>query len=110
MFAINNNGDDMKKIIFVCVMILLIFLACSEDENDVMSNGIITGVDSWEYLCCGGYFIDINSSTYRFRLLPAGSNVIRENPIFPIYVKLDWAIEDSLCLGDEVRVFKIQLR
>lgn len=102
----------MKKILFAGIFSLLIFTAssCDEDESDFMSKGVISGIDFRECSCCGGYFIDINDSTYRFKSLPAGSDVIGRNPKFPIYVLLDWAMEDTLCLGDEIKVFRIALR
>jgi len=100
----------MKKIIFAGVFIILIISSCSTDENEFMSNGTISGIDFRKCSCCGGYFIDINDSTYRFYTLPTGSEVTLENPVFPIYVKLDWAKADTVCLGDEIKVLNIKLR
>jgi hypothetical protein len=100
----------MKIIIFTSVFIILIISSCSTDENEFMSNGIISGIDFRKCSCCGGYFIDINDSTYRFYTLPTGSEVTLENPVFPIYVKLDWAKADAVCLGDEIKVLNIKLR
>ena len=100
----------MKKIIFAGIFIILIISSCSADENDNMSDGIITGIDVRECSCCGGYFIAIKDSTYRFYTLPAGNGVELENPVFPIYVKLEWAKADTVCLGDEIKVLTIKLR
>lgn len=105
-----QDGDVMKKIIIAGVFIILIILSCSTVENDGMDNGTITGVDIRECICCGGYFIDIRDSTYRFFDLPAGSNLNLTNAKFPIYVKLDWVKADSTCLGDEIEVLNIKLR
>ena len=74
-----------------------------------MSKGTITGIDFRECVCCCGYFIDINDSTYRFFTIPTRSDVSLENPVFPIYVELDWTIADSVCLGDEIKVLNIKL-
>jgi hypothetical protein len=100
----------MKKILLAGILLFIIVLSCNENENDFMSKGVITGIDFRECSCCGGYFIDINDSTYRFKSLPANSQMIIDHPVFPIFVKLDWAMEDTLCLGDEIKVFRIDLR
>lgn len=100
----------MKKIIFAGILLFIILISCTEDDNLFMSNGIITGIDIRECSCCGGYFIDINDSTYRFYTIPAGSDVQLENHNFPIYVKLDWAKADTVCLGDEIKVIRIGKR
>jgi hypothetical protein len=82
------------------------------DEQDYMSNGAITGWDLRDCMCCGGYFIDIDidKATYRFSDLPAGSSINLDNPTFPIYVKLDWAKIPNSCLGDEIKVLRIEKR
>jgi len=100
----------MKSIIFIGVILFLGVPSCSEDGSEFMNNGTITGIDFRECVCCGGYFIDINDSTYRFFTLPANSEVSLDNPVFPIYVKLDWAKADTVCLGDEIKVLRIQKR
>lgn len=100
----------MKKTIFVGILLIIGILSCTEDENMFMSNGVITDIDFRECSCCGGFFIDINDSTYRFFTIPEGSNLSLENPVFPIYVKLDWAKADTLCLGDEIKVLRIEKR
>ncbi len=100
----------MKKIIIVGIFLILGFSSCTEDANEFMSNGVITGWDPRMCMCCGGYYINIDSSTYRFYRLPDGSKIDLENPTFPIYVKLDWAKADNVCLGDEIKVLRIELR
>ena len=110
IFTINKFGDVMKKIIFAGIFLILIILSCTTIENDNLDDGIIKGVDVRECSCCGGYFIEIKDSTYRFYTLPAGSEVKLENPVFPIYVKLEWAKADTVCLGDEIKVLRIKLR
>jgi hypothetical protein len=100
----------MKRIMLVGIFLIIGFSSCTEDENNYMNNGTITGVDFRECACCGGYFIDIKDSTYRFFDLPGGSDVNLQNPIFPIYVKLDWAEADTVCLGDEIKVLRIEKR
>lgn len=102
----------MKKMVYfgIFFLIFICFFSCSEDKGEYLSNGTITGVDVRECSCCGGYFIDINDSTYRFLSIPSGSDLLLVNPVFPIEVKLDWAKADTVCLGDEIQVFRIKLR
>ena len=100
----------MKRMMFFGILLLMCISSCTEDENNYMNNGTITGIDFRECACCGGYFIDINDSTYRFFNLPSGSEIKLDNPIFPIYVKLDWAKADTVCLGDEIKVLRIARR
>jgi hypothetical protein len=92
------------------LLILAIVFSCSLDEQDYMSNGTITGWDLRDCMCCGGYFIDIDKVTYRFSDLPAGSSISLVNPTFPINVKLDWAKIPNSCLGDEIKVLRIEKR
>ena len=100
----------MNKIFLLMVIIFFGLLSCTDDNGNYMDEGTITGIDFRECSCCGGYFIAIKDSTYRFKSLPAGSNIIADNPKFPIYVKLDWTMDDTLCLGDEIKVFRITFR
>jgi hypothetical protein len=100
----------MKKIFLLAFLILIGISSCTEDESEYKSNGTILGVDFRECFCCGGYFIDIDDSTYRFDTLPLGSKISLDNPVFPIPVKLDWEMADTICLGDEINVLRITKR
>ena len=97
----------MRKILFVFAL-LISCLYCSIQEHEFDSEGIITGIDDRECSCCGGYFIEIEDSTYRFDTVPPGSNLELENPNFPISVKLDWREDPNACLGDEIIVERIE--
>jgi hypothetical protein len=99
----------MLKKICVALVLLLFVLSCSTSD-DYESNGVITGFDNRECSCCGGYFIEIQDSTFRFYNLPNGSKLNLDNPIFPIYVKLDWQKDPDACLGDEIIVQRIEER
>ena len=100
----------MLRKMFIAVILLLSVFSCSlqEDENGFRSNGVITGFDSRECSCCGGYFIEIQDSTYRFYDVPDGSRIDLEDPNFPINVKLDWQKDPEVCLGDEIIVLRIE--
>jgi hypothetical protein len=101
----------MKRIISAALFtFLLVIASCSMGEDEFRSNGTITGYDTRECVCCGGYFIDIDKATYRFFDLPRNSNIDLDSATFPIYVKLDWAIDPNACLGDEIIVSRIEKR
>lgn len=106
MIINNQVYNTMKKLFFLTLLIIPILIGCNEDDS--MDSGVITGIDVRECSCCGGFFIDIKDSTYRFQTLPAGSNIdLINNPNFPINVELNWKMKDTLCLGDEIIVLKI---
>ena len=74
----------MKKLILLLTFFVIIFPACTQDkstdaEDKFQSDGIITGEDYRECMCCGGWFIVIADSTYRFDQLPDGSNIDLRN-------------------------------
>jgi len=101
----------MKKILAVPLIIIAFsIVSCSLGGDDSMSDGTITGYDTRECACCGGFFIDIDNVTYRFYDVPPNSELNLMNPTFPIYVKLDWAKDANACLGDEVIVVRIEKR
>lgn len=107
----NQRGDNMIKIILGSVLLIIIAISCTQvEDKKYASEGVITEIDIRECSCCGGYFIEIGDSTYRFTVLPPGSNVNLANPSFPIAVKLDWKASANRCLGDEIDVLRMQLR
>ena len=97
----------MLKKIYIFSFILLLGIACSMEEDSYKSSGKITGVDVRECSCCGGYYIEIEGNTYRFYNVPENSNLKLENPVFPVYVDLDWNPDPNACLGDEIIVTRI---
>ena len=97
-------------IILGSALFLIIALSCTNVDDQYISEGSITSIDIRECSCCGGYFIAIGDSTYRFRDLPPGNNVNLENSSFPIAVKLDWKASANRCLGDEIDVIRIMRR
>jgi len=98
----------MKKIIIVFYLLLLSISSCSTDVNEFMDDGTIRGYDVRKCACCGGFFIDIRKMTYRFYKLPDNSNFNLDNPVFPIYVRLNWIKDENGCLGDEIKILRIE--
>ena len=98
----------IEKLILI-VLLASIIVSCKKEET-YQSNGIITGPDMRECICCGGYFIEIDDSTYNFDILPASSSINLETDTFPINVSLDWAF-DRDCGGIEyIEIIKIAKR
>lgn len=102
------DSYNMKKLIFTFSLALFTFSSCYKDVS-YKNNGIITGQDDRMCMCCGGWFIDIDNTTYRFYELPPSSELNLENKTYPILVKLNWIIKDETCLGDEIIVEDITL-
>lgn len=80
----------------------------SEYKDYYRYNGIITGYDLRECVCCGGFFIKIFDITYRFFDLPKENNIDFDKDTLPLKVKLDWKKPSSQCLGDEIILFRIK--
>lgn len=89
----------IKGILLVILILIGIIVSC-EKEGSYQSNGVITGPDIRDCICCGGYFIEIGDSTYNFDTLPASSEIDLETETFPINVNLDWSF-DRDCGGIE---------
>ncbi|MEO1254073.1 MAG: hypothetical protein AAFY41_04175 [Bacteroidota bacterium] len=89
---------------------MTVLSSCSEDEQekDFQDLGSIVGEDVRLCACCGGWFIEINSETYRFLELPSNSEVSLETSEYPIQVKLDWASDSNGCLEDEIVIERIE--
>lgn len=103
----------MKSVFYTFIIFLTItFSDCSNTTdnigNEYKSIGIITGYDLRECACCGGWFIAISDSIYRFYELPKENNIDFEKDTLPMKVKLDWKKSPSLCIGDEIIVIRIK--
>ncbi|MCX6233694.1 MAG: hypothetical protein NT175_03075 [Bacteroidetes bacterium] len=98
----------MKKLIIICCILLLTLIACKKD-NHLMYEGKITGFDASKCMCCGGWFIEINNTTFRFYNLPENSNLDLWNEPLPIYVEVVWKKDEKGCLGDEIIIEYINI-
>ena len=93
----------MKKQSFVYLFILLLLIACKK-EAVKYDNGTITGPDQRECVCCGGWFVVINDSTWRFMDAPQDSDIDLITVTFPVTVELQWEKDPDACLPDEILV------
>lgn len=104
----------MKLLKSIVLLALLMNISCKDNSTDIeihyKSNGVITGYDFRECMCCGGMFIEINDSTYRFWEFPKESNINQNNIEFPLNVSLDWSKKDSACMPDLIDVIRIRKR
>ena len=73
-----------------------------------MDSGTITGLDPRDCMCCGGWFIEIRDTMRRFDQVPADCVIDFNTITYPLKVKLDWKKKDTLCLGDEIRVTRME--
>lgn len=89
---------NFKKILFTVIFISGVILSCEKEKDNYQSTAVITGPDIRECICCGGYLIEINDSTYNFDMLPADSKIDLNTETFPLQVKLDWS-NDRECGG-----------
>jgi len=97
----------MKKALYLfSFLALLCIAACEDDTNPYESEGIITGFDPrlCPSPCCGGFFIEIEGTSYLAGELPS-DNLDITSETLPLPVYLDWEIiEDNFDCGIE-RIF-----
>jgi hypothetical protein len=100
----------MSKYIFLFffTVSLIPVSSCRKADMEYKSEGIITGPDYRMCACCGGWFITIDDQRYRFWSLPSGSNLDLEKEKFPLEVRLDWEMEKNSCMGDLIKVIRIE--
>lgn len=101
------------KTVFGICLILFGFIYCQkqkENNDNYKSIGTITGQDvrMCPSPCCSGWFIKIDSLTYEFDSLPINSNINLAKETFPLVVKLDWQLSDSLgCPNKRITIQRI---
>jgi hypothetical protein len=106
----------MKYIIGVGTCLLIIGLStCRKtteepDSYSYKSTGIITGPDvrMCPSPCCSGWYVTIDSLVYEFDTLPSNSTIHLEKETFPLAVKLDWQLANTIqCPNKRITVQKI---
>jgi hypothetical protein len=97
--------------ILCCCFIVLVIFGCHKEKNsDYQSTGTITGPDyrMCPSPCCSGWFIIIESLTYEFDSLPASSNISLDKEAFPLNVKLDWQLLNTIdCPNKRITIQRI---
>lgn len=93
----------------ICAFFILLICCHKENASDYKSSGIITGPDYRMCACCGGWYIQIDTTTYEFTSLPDKSNINLETETFPISVKLDWQLANLTgCPGAKIVIQRIK--
>lgn len=89
----------MKKAVSLFVILLALQLGSCEKHDNYADTGNIIGPDLAMCICCGGYFIEINSVLYRFEKseLPAGFTFSDDQ--LPLHVQLNWQRKAMDCPG-----------
>ena len=102
----------MKYLIVLGVCLIIFgFICCHKESSyNYKSIGTITGQDvrMCPSPCCSGWFINIDSLTYKFDTLPTNSNINLEKETFPFIVKLDWLLSNTIeCPNKRITIQKI---
>jgi hypothetical protein len=92
------------------ILSFILLSGCQREKNDYQSEGTITGYDYRMCMCCGGWFVEIGDSTWRFDQIPEGCTIILDSVTFPLPVYLDWEKKNPPCLGDEIVVERMIAR
>ena len=99
----------MKNKYLVFFILAFLFHSCYSDIS-LPYQGKITGPDYRKCVCCGGWFVEIDKTTFRFYELPKNTSLVIENEKYPINVDLDYQKKVPTCLGDEIILIEIQKR
>ena len=91
-------------VIITCLFAALI--SCRKEAN-TLDSGTITGQDPRMCMCCGGWFIVIRDTTWRFDQVPSDCTIDFATATYPMNVKLEWKKKDTVCLGDEIKVIRM---
>lgn len=102
------KGDCTMRIYIFLFVLMMILTGCLK-ENQCMDSGTITGTDPRDCMCCGGWFIEIKDTLRRFDQVPADCVIDFNAVAYPLRVKLEWKKKDVLCLGDEIKVLRMEL-
>ena len=87
---------------------LLLLTSCFNNENGFHDEGLITGPDYRLCACCGGWFVEIDTTTYLFWELPEESNIDLTTESFPVPVKLDWKPVEESCIANRIVISRIK--
>ena len=92
----------------ILILSLLLGLMACQDSDSEYDTGTILGFDARMCGCCGGCFININDSLYRFEPseIPEGRSDVQWNKALPIHIKVlvAWRPKEHACIGDEITV------
>jgi hypothetical protein len=96
------------KIITIILLAMTLLPGCSKDDK-TLDAATITGLDPRDCMCCGGWFIEIKDTTRRFDQVPAGCTIDFAKATYPLQVRVEWKKKDTTCMGDEIRLSRLEL-
>lgn len=97
----------MKTTFLLLLISGLLALSCEKVKYE--NTGTITGADLALCACCGGYFIDIDGTQYRFEKTELPEGFTFEDNQLPMLVELDWELKTDGCT-DFNRIFISKIR
>ncbi len=104
---------------YVALLLLLLFVVlspscnkgCEETPSDALQDATITAYDLALCACCGGYFVDIDGTTWRFETLPPNSGIDLNPPnALPMKVRVRWQPKSPRCREDLIEILEIEKR
>jgi hypothetical protein len=100
----------MKSLFSVVIFLSVFGLSlCHKETDHYQSEGSISGPDLRDCVCCGGWYIKIDSVEYEFEYLPVNSNIDLQTERFPIQVRLDWKLSDKpACPLNKIIILRIK--
>jgi hypothetical protein len=108
-FKVMSNPGKRNMIGLVVFLLFASGIAmCSKETERFGSKGIILGPDLRDCVCCGGWYIRIDSSEYEFDSIPEESGIDLQKESFPLNVRLDWKLNDrTACPFKRIDVIRI---
>lgn len=99
----------MKAKLFLLLISALFVISCEKAKYE--NTGTITGADLTLCACCGGYFIDIEGTQYRFEKTALPSNFTFDDNKLPLTVELDWELVTGGCATfNRITISKIRMK
>jgi len=97
----------MKTRFFLLLFSLTLVWGCEKEKYE--STGTITGADLAMCACCGGYFVEIGATKYRFEKSELPSNFKFDDERLPLQVDMDWKLKTETCTGFSwIKILKIR--
>jgi hypothetical protein len=86
----------MKFRIVLLLFAMLTVFGC--EKTEYKNTGTIIGADMTLCACCGGYFIDIEGTQYRFQKEELPGNFNFNDNQLPLSVELNWERKTETCV------------
>jgi hypothetical protein len=97
----------MKHKFYFLLLLILLFWGCEKTKFE--STGTITGADMAMCACCGGYFIDIEGTRYRFEKSEIPNKFTFDEEELPLRVELNFDLKTGGCSGfNWIKISKIR--